>query len=177
MTEAHSLEVARRRMLSILEEDPRRALAGFAAEDPLRIQARGALFADDHGLLFDPSDLMIDGYVLLVKSPDLIDDLPGWLERGFCDLVDGFGRELPSPALCGALGRALGLDDELVETWVDHFRALSLHDRRDLCALLRAGSKSFRAILPGRTFDMKRDLMAVHRAYSIFTALLARTVR
>lgn len=176
MTEARTLELARRRLLHILEDDPRNALASCAAEDPLGLTTRAAALADDEGFLYDPSDLMVDGYVHIVREPQLLRDVQGWLDGPFLKLSADIARECPSPALVDALTRALGIDEERVEVWVDHFRTLALNDRRDVLALLRAGSKSFRKLCPGRAIDLKADVVAAHRIYSIFRGLMVRTM-
>lgn len=177
MSEAHALELARRRILTLLDENPRQALAACAAEDPLHLCARAATTADDEGHLYDPSDLMVDAYVQLVREPAALRDLPTWLTGPFRELTEVFAREAPSPALCAALCRALGLDEQSVEDWAERFRELSLPDRRDVLALLRGGSPSFREVYPGRTFDLKRDIVAVQRTFSIYRSLLARASR
>lgn len=177
MSEALTLELARQRILTLLEENPRQALAACAAEDPLHLTARAATTADDEGYLYDPSDLMVDAYVQLVREPEALRDLPTWFLGPFRALTEGFAREAPSPALSAALGRALGLDDERVEVWSERFRELSLSDRRDVLALLRGGSPTFRGVYPGRTFDLKRDIVEVQRTFSIYRSLLARTLR
>jgi len=177
MSEAHALELARRRILTLLEENPRHALAACAAEDPLHLRARAATTADDEGYLYDPSDLMVDAYVQLLRQSEALRDLPTWLMGPFRALTVDFAREAPSPALVVALGRALGLDDDRVEAWSERFRELSLPDRRDVLALLRGGSPSFREVYPGRTFDLKRDIVQVQRTFSIYRSLLSRTLR
>jgi hypothetical protein len=95
----------------------------------------------------------------------------------FRALNEEFAREVPSPALCTALGRALGLAEERVERWTERFRELALTDRRDVLALLRGGSPSFREVYPGRTFDLKRDIVEVQRTFSVYRALLTRALR
>jgi len=177
MSDSQTLEKARRRVVALIEQDPRRALAACAAEDPLRLKERGAVLADDEGLLFDPSDLMIDSYVMLVREPEVLADLPGWLIGPFRTLTDDFAQDLPSPTLAAALCRALGIEDKDVEAWVNHFRALPMHDRRDVLALIRGGSPTFRSVYSGRTFDLRRDVIEVHRTFSLFRSLLSRTMR
>jgi hypothetical protein len=177
MSEAHALEVARQRILNLIEENPRQALAACAAEDPLHLRARAATTGDDEGHLYDPSDLMVDAYVLLLRQPAALRDVPTWLMGPFRALTEELARETPSPALAAALGRALGLDDERVESWSERFRELTLVDRRDVLALLRGGSPSFREVYPGRTFDLKRDIVEVQRTFSVYRSLLSRTLR
>lgn len=160
-------------MLAILDDHPDEALAAFAAEDPLGLVARAAEAADDEGLLLDPGDLMIDAYVELTRARKHVVALEPWLEQRFPQLVAAFGRDPLGPALTRALARALGLDDDRVERWADAFRALDVHDRRAVLALVRAGSQSFRAVYPGRAFDLRRDLVEVPLAYSVLRALLS----
>jgi len=176
MDETPTLALARRHLLHLLEENPRHALAACAAEDPLRVQSRAAERADDEGLLYDPGDVMVDAYVALVREPGALADLEGWFRGPFKDLTEQFGSEPLSPALTAALGKALGLADDRVEAWVELFRGLALPDRRDVLALLRGCSPSFRAVYPGRAYDLREDALAVHRAYSLYRALLTRTL-
>jgi hypothetical protein len=177
MSEVQALEKARRRMATLLSEQPRDALAAMAAEDPLNLRGRGAQAGDDEGRLLDPGDLMIDGYVHIARKPAVLDDLTGWLVLDLPRLVQQLAQEPPSAALTDAIGRAVGIEDEDVEAWAGHFRALSLHDRRDVLALLRGGSDTFRAVYPGRAFHFKRDIIEVQRTFSIFRALIKRTQR
>ena len=174
--DTRSLALARRHIQGLLEDDPQHALAACAAEDPLRVQARAAVRADDEGLIYDPSDVMVDAYVALVREPGALADLDGWFRGPFKELTEQVAAEPVSPALSAALGRALGVADERVEAWVELFRSLALPDRRDVLALLRACSPSFREVYGGRAFDLRKDTLAVHRAYSLYRALLTRVL-
>ncbi|MEZ6016234.1 MAG: hypothetical protein R3F49_14030 [Planctomycetota bacterium] len=177
MSEVHAIEAARRRMHALLDEQPQHALAAFAAEDPLNLVGRGAALADDEGHLLDPSDLMIEAYVQIVRAPKALLDLPGWLMFSLPALIVEVAREGPGDRITAALGRAVGIAEDQVETWAEEFRLLSLPDRRDVLALLRGGSRSFREVYPGRTFDLKRDIVEAQRTFSIFRSLLNRTLR
>lgn len=176
MSETRALDLARRSILRWLEEEPRRALAACVAEDPLRLAARAATTGDDEGLLLDPSDAMVDAYLALVREPAALRDLPAWLLGPFREVVLACARDASGAGLVDALGRALGLDEQRVERWSAHFRTLGLPERRDVLALLRGGSATFRELYPGRTFDLKRDIAAVQRTFSLFRALLARAL-
>ena len=177
MPENNALAVIQRKMKRTLRESPEAAFETFVGEDPLDLRTRAALVADDDGFLLDPADAADDGYVVLERDPRSLEDVERWLRDVFPGLVVELARDAPSPRLVAAMVGALGLEEPSVARWIVAFRDYPVHDRREVLALLRSGSKRFRELYPGAILHPGRDGLRVSRAYATLCELTATATR